>query len=67
MPLATEPLAERQARYDRIHAARDAGRTFLQIGEDEAIPPQLAHRIYHGKRPERQFGGRPRKAPPGDG
>jgi transposase len=68
MPLATEPLAVRQARYDRIHALRNSpgihgrGMTMQEIADAEGISRQRVERILKRPRPVRQYGGRPKKA-----
>jgi DNA-directed RNA polymerase specialized sigma24 family protein len=62
MPLATTPLVDRQARYERmLHMRKVEGKTYQEIARIEKVPRQLVWRILNRPMPERQYGGRPRK------
>jgi hypothetical protein len=60
----TTPLAERQARYELILAARESGMTLEAIGGlfDPPLTKQRIQSILRAGSPRSQSGGRPRRA-----
>jgi DNA-binding transcriptional regulator LsrR (DeoR family) len=65
MPLATEPLEQRQERWDEVQFLRHKkGWDFEDIGQKFGISRARAERIFKSPKPICQYGGRPRKNGP---